>query len=116
VRLERKDERPAPAPRFYLRLAKYVALCLALAVASLGVGMLGYRHFEEQSWPEAFLNAAMLLAAMGPVSEPQTTGGKVFAGCYALYCGLLFLVVAGLLVTPFAHRLLHLFHSDPDDE
>ena len=47
--------------------------------------------------------------------EPKTDTGKIFAGCYALYCGLVFLFIAGLLVTPVAHRLLHLFHADPDE-
>jgi hypothetical protein len=52
---------------------------------------------------------------MGPLSEPKTDAGKIFAGCYALYCGLVFIFIAGLLVTPIAHRLLHVFHADPDD-
>ena len=101
--------------RYRLRLARYAAAAFLFAVASLLAGMLGYRYFEGQSWPEAFLNASMLLAAMGPVGEPKTEAGKIFAGCYALYCGLAFLFIAGLLVTPIAHRLLHLFHTDPDD-
>lgn len=101
--------------KFYWRLSKFVAVALLLATFSLLVGMLGYRTLEGQSWPEAFVNAAMLLAAMGPLSEPKTDAGKIFAGCYALYCGLVFLFIAGLLVTPIAHRLLHVFHADPDD-
>ncbi len=75
--------------------------------------MIGYRVLEGQTWVDAFLNAAMLLGAMGPASSPQTTAGKIFAGCYALYCGLVFLFIAGLLFTPIAHRLLHMFHADP---
>lgn len=74
------------------------------------------RYFEGQSWPEAFVNSAMLPSAMGPVSDPATTGGKTFPGCFALLCGLIVLIVVGLLVTPFAHRLLHLLHSDPGDD
>ncbi len=91
-------------------------LAALLVVFSLGIGMAGYCYFEHQSLPESFLNASMLLAAMGPVGEPQTNAGKIFAGCYALYCGLVFLFTAGLLVTPVAHRMLHIFHSDPDDD
>jgi hypothetical protein len=96
-------------------LAKFAFIAFGLGVFSLILGMLGYRTFEHQSWPKAFVNAAMLLSAMGPVSEPQTDAGRIFAGCYALYCGLVFLFTVGLLVTPVAHRLLHLFHADPDE-
>ena len=117
--LECKLEKPhlsvLPLQKFYWRLAKFGLIALALAGFSLFVGMLGYRYFESQSWPESFLNAAMLLGAMGPVGEPQTDAGKIFAGCYALYCGLVFLFIAGLLVTPVAHRFLHIFHADPDE-
>ena len=59
---------------------------------------------------DAFLNAAMLLGGMGPVHTPQTEGGKVFAGVYALYAGLVFLVATALLLTSIFHRLLHRFH------
>jgi hypothetical protein len=104
-----------PTRAFYNRLAKFACLAFGLGLVSLSGGMLGYRYFEGQSWPEAFLNASMLLAAMGPVGEPKTDAGKIFAGCYALYCGLVFLFTVGLLVTPVAHRLLHLFHADPDE-
>lgn len=113
--MERKFQRPLTRRKFYLRLGKYVAFAVLLATFSLLVGIFGYRAFEGQSWPEAFVNAAMLLAAMGPLSDPRTDAGKIFAGCYALYCGLVFLFIAGLLVTPIAHRLLHLFHADPDE-
>ena len=107
---------PLLAPRkFYFRLATFASYAIVLGVVSLIIGMVGYRTLEQQSWPEAFLNASMLLAAMGPVSEPRTDAGKIFAGCYALYCGLVFLFTVGLLVTPVAHRLLHVFHADPDD-
>lgn len=78
--------------------------------------MLGYHYFESESWVDSFLDAAMILGAMGPVRAPLTTGGKLFAGCYALYCGLVFLFVAGLLFTPVAHRVLHLFHADPEED
>ena len=83
---------------------------LALIVVSLFIGMLGYHYYEELPWRDAFLNAAMLLGGMGPVESPQTDGGKLFAGLYALYAGLVFLIAAGLIVAPALHRMLHLFH------
>jgi hypothetical protein len=77
---------------------------------SLGLGMWGYGHYEHLRWRDSFLNAAMLLGGMGPVNPPQTDGGKVFAGLYALYAGLVFIVTAGLLFAPVVHRVLHRFH------
>ena len=59
---------------------------------------------------DAFLNAAMLMGGMGPVDAPRTDGGKLFAGVYALYAGLVFLVGAGLIFAPVVHRVLHKFH------
>ena len=89
----------------------------ALVVAgSLGVGMAGYHGFEQLSWLDAFLNAAMLLGGMGPVESPKTEGGKLFAGLYALYCGLVVLVVAGIVLAPVAHRILHRFHLEEREE
>jgi hypothetical protein len=52
----------------------------------------------------------MLLGGIGPVDAPQTDGGKLFAGLYALYAGLVFLVVAGLILAPLVHRIMHKFH------
>lgn len=78
------------------------------------LGMAGYEYFEQLLWRDAFLNAAMLLGGMGPVNTPQTNGGKVFAGLYALYAGLVFLIVAGLVIAPVAHRLMHKFHWEQD--
>jgi hypothetical protein len=74
--------------------------------------MVGYIVFERLSWVDAFLNAAMLLGGMGPVDAPRTTPGKLFAGCYALYAGLVFIVTAALIVTPLLHRFMHRFHWD----
>lgn len=92
------------------RMGGHVLVVLGLLVLSLGAGMLGYMHFEHLAWRDAFLNAAMLLGGMGPVDPPKTDGGKLFAGLYALYAGLLFIVTAALLFTPIVHRLLHRFH------
>jgi hypothetical protein len=77
---------------------------------SLAIGMLGYHWLEGLHWIDAFLNAAMLMGGMGPVSAPLSFGGKLFAGLYALYCGLMLILVAGLLFAPVVHRSLHKFH------
>ena len=74
--------------------------------------MTGYCCFEHLSPLDAFLNAAMLLGGMGPVNAPVTDAGKLFAGFFALYAGLVFIVTAALLFTPLLHRLMHHFHWD----
>jgi len=74
--------------------------------------MVGYVRLEQMSWTDAFLNSAMLLGGMGPVNPPQTEGGKIFAGVYALYAGLIFIVTAALVFTPILHRVIHRFHWD----
>jgi hypothetical protein len=83
-----------------------------MVVVSLLAGILGYVHFEHLGWLDGFLNAAMLLGGMGPVESPQTPGGKVFAGLYALYSGMVFLVVVAIALSPVVHRVLHKFHLD----
>lgn len=107
---EDRRHRPLPANRFRWRIVRHAVAALALIAGSLAVGMWGYSHYEGLEWRDAFLNATMLLGGMGPVNPPKTDDGKVFAGLYALYCGIVFLVVAGLLLVPFVHRLLHKFH------
>jgi len=96
------------------RFAVNVAAAFALLLLSLAIGMAGYEYFEQLAWRDAFLNAAMLLGGMGPVDAPQTNGGKVFAGLYALYSGLVFLVVAALIIAPVVHRVMHKFHWEQD--
>jgi hypothetical protein len=107
---EHKSEPLLPRRAYLQRLARGVALAIALVAPSLGAGMLGYRGFEHLSWIDAFLNSAMLLGGMGPVNAPISNAGKLFAGLYALYCGLLVILVAGIVLAPVAHRFLHRFH------
>ena len=92
------------------RMLVHSAAAMGLVFVSLLIGMAGYVRFEQLTWLDAFLNAAMLLGGMGPVESPHTSGGKLFAGTYALYAGLVFLVVAGLVLAPIVHRILHKFH------
>jgi hypothetical protein len=99
-----------PRRLFARRFAFHFAAAQLLVLFSLGIGMAGYRHFEAMSWPDAFVNSCMLLGGMGPVGDLKTDAGKIFAGLYALYCGLVFLIVAGVLLAPVVHRILHRFH------
>jgi hypothetical protein len=103
--------------RFLRRLLYNFGIAMAVIAVSLGVGMGGYRYFEGMDWIDAYLNAAMLLGGMGPV-EPQlrTTSGKLFAGLYALYAGMVVLVAASILIAPLFHRFLHRFHLEEDEK
>jgi len=112
---ERRNERLLPRRRFLKRFASHVSLATLVLLASLGLGMVGYEYFEGLSWLDAFLNASMLLGGMGPVESPATPGGKLFAGFYALYAGMVVLVVASIILAPVVHRVLHRFHWDGKD-
>lgn len=111
---EPKAYPPIPLKHFVRRVLLHVAAAVALLLLSLILGMAGYEYFERLGWRDAFLNAAMLLGGMGPVDAPRTDGGKLFAGLYALYAGLVFLVTAGLILAPTVHRLMHRFHWQQD--
>ncbi len=110
MRLEHRGQPLLSTEAFLLRVFRYSFGAAALVTGALGIGMLGYHELEGLSWLDAFLNASMILGGMGPVNELKTEAGKLFAGLYALFSGLIFLVVAGLVFTPLVHRLLHRFH------
>ena len=109
---ESKSQPPLTRGVFVRRLLTHVASAFALLAGSLAIGMAGYAWFEGLPLLDAFLNSAMLLGGMGPVNAPVTPGGKLFAGLYALYAGLVFIVTAALVFTPVVHRVLHRFHWD----
>jgi hypothetical protein len=111
---EPKTHPPIPPHHFIRRVLRHALAAAALLVLSLALGMAGYEYFEDLAWRDAFLNAAMLMGGMGPVDSPRTDGGKVFAGLYALYAGLVFLAAAGLVFAPIMHRVLHRFHWERD--
>jgi len=110
--LEGKQDPLLGRRAFIARMFAFIALVCILVGPSLFVGMLGYRYLEGVSWMDAFTDAAMTLAGMGPFTPAATTAGRLFAGFYALYCGLMFIVVAGLILTPIAHRVLHRLHVE----
>ena len=101
--------------QFLVRLAYSIFIGLCLIGISLLAGMIGYHQLEKLDWLDSFLNAAMLLGGMGPIHSPVTPGGKLFAGIYALYCGLAVIAVAGVILAPAAHRLLHGLHAEGRD-
>jgi hypothetical protein len=109
---ESKTHPPLTRSQFLTRLINHLIAVLCLLFVSLLLGIAGYAIFEHLSLIDSFLNTSMLLGGMGPVNMPVTTGGKIFAGFYALYAGLVFIVSAALIFTPVLHRILHRFHWD----
>lgn len=99
---------------FVKRLIRFAAISLGVVTGSLLLGMVGYHRLEGLSWIDSFLNAAMILSGMGPVAPLKTAWGKFFAGAYALFGGIVFLVASGLLFTPWLHRLMHRFHLEDE--
>ena len=103
-----------PRKEYYRRLVHHAALGIMVVSVSLGIGMIGYHFFEKLPWIDAFLNAAMILSGMGPVATLQTDGGKIFAGCYALFSGLSLIAILGIIFAPVVHRTLHKFHLEDE--
>ena len=101
-----------PRRRFLRRLAASSSIGLGLIASSLLIGMAGYHWLVALSWVDAYENAAMILSGMGPVATPESWGGKVFAGTYALYSGIALLATTAVIFAPVVHRFLHYLHAD----
>ena len=112
---EHRTEPLLPRTLFRLRLARYAAIAGAVVLGGLGLGILGYHYLGHLGWIDAIVNAAMILGGMGPVNNLETNTAKLFAAWYALFSGILFLVVMGVVFAPLIHRLLHAFHLELDD-
>ena len=103
--------RQGPSPRHLIRRTLvHLIFSIAVLTLSLAIGMWGYSHYEHLAWRDAFLNSAMLLGGMGPVKQDLSEPGKVFAGVYALYSGLMVIAVTGLLLAPGVHHVMKRVH------
>ena len=111
---ERKREPLLAVAKFRRRLIHHALIAMGIVTGSLAMGVIGFHFLSDLPWIDALLNAAMLLGGMGPVGELQKwpDAGKIFASLYALYAGIVFLIVAGLLFAPVFHRFLHRFHLE----
>jgi hypothetical protein len=109
---ERKHEKIAPVPVFVRRLIVSVAIAGILAMVALFIGIAGYHWVAGLKWVDALLDASMILGGMGPVTPLTTNAAKVFASAYALFSGLVFIAVMGIVLSPIVHRVLHKFHVD----
>lgn len=114
TKFEGKSKPVASQAHFARRLAVNLAAALGLIGLSLLIGMAGYQMLEGMSTADSYLNATMILSGMGPVGPLQTTAGKIFAGTYALYSGVVLIFSTGIILAPVVHRVLHEFHVDDE--
>jgi hypothetical protein len=109
---ESKNEELIPFGKFLSRLLQSLAIVGAILAAALSVGVLGYHFIAGLGWVDAFLNAAMILTGMGPVDRLTSDAAKLFAAGYALFSGVVFVTIIGIVLVPMFHRVLHKFHLD----
>ena len=112
---EQKHQKIAPLSVFIKRLFIFIGMAIILILFALFMGIAGYHWIAGFSWVDALLNAAMILGGMGPVNVLTSASAKIFASIYALFCGLVFIAVMGIVFSPIVHRMLHKFHIDDRD-
>jgi hypothetical protein len=111
-RFENRTDKLAPKAVFIRRMLEALLMVLVLIATALGIGIAGYHWIAGFRWIDSLLEASMILGGMGPVKELHTSGAKLFASVYALFSGVLFIGMMGVLLAPAAHRLMHKFHID----
>ena len=112
LRFERRHQRLAPLDVFLKRIAASWLISVGLILIALTIGILGYHSLAGFGWVDSLLEASMLLGGMGPVNPLPNNAAKIFASLYALFSGLLFIVLMGVVLSPLAHRLMHKFHIE----
>ena len=115
IRYERRHEKLAPIPVFVKRLAAAIGLAVLLILVVLLIGIAGYHGLAGLPWIDSLLEASMILGGMGPTSTLTSDPAKIFASIYALFSGLLFIGIMGIVLAPVVHRMLHKFHLDESD-
>ena len=111
---EHRSHQLLPWEVFLRRAGRHIAWAVAILGTAVGAGTVGYRAIAGLGWVDAFLNASMILSGMGPVDRMMTTPAKLFAAIYALFSGLLFIAIVGLVLAPWIHRLFHWIHFDKE--
>lgn len=99
--------------RFVIRVLKALLIVLAVDGAAVLLGALGYHAFAGMDWLSACLNASMVITGNGLVRPVQTEAGKIFAMFDALFGVLVFVTIAGAVLAPIFHRVLHTFQLGP---
>lgn len=112
---ERRHDKLAPLPVFIRRVVESLLVALVLIGICLFLGIAGYHWLAGFEWIDSLLEASMILGGMGPIKELHTDGSKIFASLYALFSGVVFIGILGVVLAPMAHRMLHSFHLDDED-
>ncbi|MCX5804023.1 MAG: hypothetical protein NTU69_10930 [Proteobacteria bacterium] len=112
---ERKHQKIAPASVFMRRMVIHILMAGLVSAVVLFMGIAGYHWIAGLGWVDSLLEASMILGGMGPVNPVTTTGAKIFASGYALFSGLVFIALIGIVLAPVVHRMLHKFHADERD-
>ena len=115
MEFEHKHERLAPLGVFLRRWLRYMGFSAVLLAGALAAGIAGYHWVAGLGWVDSLLNASMILGGMGPVAPLETRAAKLFAAFYALFSGLVFIILMGIVLAPLAHRMMHKFHLDEED-
>ena len=111
----RSSRSAALRARFREHLTTNILAAAGILVISLVIGMVGYHSLVPGlSWMDAFVNSSMLLSGMGPLGPLPSDNAKLFAGVYALYCGVVFIATVGLVLAPVGAHVLRRFHLDQD--
>ena len=99
-------------PAFIRRALRHLAVALGIVFVAVAIGTIGYHLTGSLGWLDAFLNASMILSGEGPVDRLNTDAGKLFAALYALFSGIVFISVTGVIAAPWVHRLFHWVHLE----
>jgi hypothetical protein len=109
---ETRRQKVIPRARFAHRMALAIFYWFLLTSFGLAIGISGYMGFAGLGFVEAFENAAMILSGMGPVADLTNDTAKIFAGCYAIFSGLIIVIATSFVLAPVFHRVLHRFHVE----
>ena len=109
---EHRTHRMLSWPHFLRRAGRHALWALLILILGVGTGTVGYREVAGLTWVDAFLNASMILSGMGPVDRMETSAAKLFAAFYALFSGLAFIGLSGIVLAPWVHRLFHWIHLE----
>ncbi len=109
---KKKESTHLHQPKFISHLTRNIFFGMFFIAIALYLGMLGYHLFEGMSWIDSFSNASMILSGMGPLTPLTSFSGKLFAGFYALFSGLVFIAIVALIFSPIIHRFFYKIHLE----
>ncbi|MBI1781034.1 MAG: hypothetical protein HYR66_06655, partial [Sphingobacteriales bacterium] len=94
---EHKQQPLASKRIYYKRILNNIGWSAFIITVMLLIGTAGYYYLSPDALLiDAFHNASMILAGMGPVLETKLTyAGKIFSSLYALFSGVIFITSIG---------------------